>query len=250
MICTHTSTLGVYLLGALEPEERSGFEAHLAGCDTCRTELVRLSPLPGLLNQITLADFEDPAEASAAALAAPVQVAELPPPVALDDAVEVVEAPPLAEPDEQPAAEPVHVLRGRYWVAAAAAAVVVALTIAGIFGYEAMRHKTPPQAEGITWSATNTTTGVHADARMIERPWGTEIQIKLANVPPGEACRLVVWAKGPSGYRETASWWGTEDGHPSGEIPGATSIAFDMITKLEVVSEDDTLLVDLHRPSL
>jgi hypothetical protein len=250
MTCTHTSTLGVYLLGALEPEERSGFEAHLAGCETCRTELVRLSPLPGLLNQITLADFEDPAERGgeqAVALAAPVQVAELPPPVVLEGAGEAVEVPP--EPEE-PAAEPVHLLRGRYWVAAAAAAVVVALTIAGIFGYEAMRHRTPPQAEGVTWSATNASTGVHADARMIERPWGTEIQIKLANVPPGEACRLVVWAKGPSGYRETASWWGTEDGHPSGEIPGATSIAFDMITKLEVVSEGDTLLVDLHRPGM
>ena len=35
MTCTHTSTLGVYLLGALEPEDRSTFEAHLSGCDVC-----------------------------------------------------------------------------------------------------------------------------------------------------------------------------------------------------------------------
>lgn len=59
MTCANTVTLGAYLLGALDPEERFEFEAHLGDCTTCRTELVRLAPLPGMLNQISLDDFAD-----------------------------------------------------------------------------------------------------------------------------------------------------------------------------------------------
>jgi anti-sigma factor RsiW len=59
MTCANTVTLGAYLLGALDPRERFEFEAHLGGCDTCRAELVRLAPLPGMLNQISLDDFSD-----------------------------------------------------------------------------------------------------------------------------------------------------------------------------------------------
>lgn len=59
MTCANTVTLGAYLLGALDPRERFEFEAHLGGCDSCRTELVRLAPLPGMLNQISLDDFAD-----------------------------------------------------------------------------------------------------------------------------------------------------------------------------------------------
>jgi hypothetical protein len=247
MTCTHTSTLGVYLLGALEPEERSGFESHLSGCDVCRTELVRLAPLPGLLNQITLADFEVTGELPVMTADLPPVPADLPVPVAVLPEPIVIDA--LAEP-ETPAGVVVSMSRSRYWIAAAAAAVVIALTIGGIFGYEAMRHPAVQRVDGVTWSATSATTGVHADARMVQRPWGTEIQVKLDNVPSGEACRLVVWAKGENGYRETAGWWGTEDGHPSGEIPASTSIVFGMISKLEVMSENDTLLVDLRRPGM
>ncbi len=59
MTCPNTVTLGAYLLGALDPQERFEFEAHLGDCDTCRTELIRLAPLPGMLNQISLDDFAD-----------------------------------------------------------------------------------------------------------------------------------------------------------------------------------------------
>ncbi len=59
MTCANTVTLGAYLLGALDPRERFDFEAHLGSCDTCRAELVRLAPLPGMLNQISLDDFSD-----------------------------------------------------------------------------------------------------------------------------------------------------------------------------------------------
>ncbi|MBX6167003.1 MAG: zf-HC2 domain-containing protein [Thermobispora bispora] len=47
MNCRVTLSLGVYVLGALEPRERAYVEEHLVGCAACRNELVRLAPLPG-----------------------------------------------------------------------------------------------------------------------------------------------------------------------------------------------------------
>ena len=41
--------LGAYALGLLEDQDRVTFEAHLATCDACRTELPSLSPIAGLL---------------------------------------------------------------------------------------------------------------------------------------------------------------------------------------------------------
>ena len=38
-----------YALGALEPEERAGFEAHLAGCAQCRSEVQSFREVAGLL---------------------------------------------------------------------------------------------------------------------------------------------------------------------------------------------------------
>jgi len=43
--------LGGYLLGGLTAREREAFEAHLAGCASCRRELEELRGMPGLLGQ-------------------------------------------------------------------------------------------------------------------------------------------------------------------------------------------------------
>jgi anti-sigma-K factor RskA len=48
--------IGAYLLGALEPGEEKAFEQHLAGCDACREEVVRLEvardALPRAVEQV------------------------------------------------------------------------------------------------------------------------------------------------------------------------------------------------------
>ncbi|MFL6144391.1 MAG: anti-sigma factor family protein [Labedaea sp.] len=246
MTCTHTATLGVYLLGALEPEDRSVFEAHLSGCDTCRAELVRLAPLPGLLNQITLADFDDAAESTSPTAGSVVAPAEF--------TVPVLEAfPPIARelPAAEPEPEPGPSAGKRYWPIAAAAALVLVLTIAGVLTYEVLKGPDTAAVSdgvGVTWSATNSMTGARADARLIQRPWGTEIQVKMDHVASGQSCRLVVWARGDDGYKETAGWWeaGMDGGH---EIPASTSIELARIYKLELMADNEKLLVSIHRPS-
>ncbi|MGH3238986.1 MAG: anti-sigma factor family protein, partial [Spirillospora sp.] len=46
------TSLGVYVLGALDPAERSQMEGHLAGCPACRDELAGLAGLPAMLGRV------------------------------------------------------------------------------------------------------------------------------------------------------------------------------------------------------
>ena len=48
--CTDArQSLGVYVLGAIEPAERALVDAHLLTCRDCRDELAGLAGLPALL---------------------------------------------------------------------------------------------------------------------------------------------------------------------------------------------------------
>jgi putative zinc finger protein len=228
--CAHTTTLGVYLLGALEPPDRSEFESHLAGCGTCRTELVRLAPLPGLLHQISPEDFEDglppaPAEPLPVTVSDPQPVTE---PVPVPSPPVVVPLP--AEPPRRPR---------RYWQAAAAGIVLI-LVIGGIFGWQALRHDTPPAAEGVVWTGSDPNTGVGADVRLVDREWGTEFEIKVHGAPPDRGCYLVVYDH--YGNREVTGWWKTNH-DPNDAIPASSSIRRSKIEKLEFKLDDEQTVV-------
>ena len=45
-------SLGVYVLGAIDPAERSLVDAHLVTCRDCRDELAGLAGLPALLARV------------------------------------------------------------------------------------------------------------------------------------------------------------------------------------------------------
>src|SRR5215469_1088727 len=50
--------LGVYVVGAIEPAERSVVDDHLAYCQACRDELAGLAGLPAMLGRVPAADVE------------------------------------------------------------------------------------------------------------------------------------------------------------------------------------------------
>jgi Putative zinc-finger len=52
MRCMKTVDAGAYVLGALSPAERAGYERHMAGCVECRDEVADLAVLPGLLGRL------------------------------------------------------------------------------------------------------------------------------------------------------------------------------------------------------
>lgn len=238
MNCQHTVSLGVYLLGALEPAERYDFEAHLATCDKCSRELVRLSPLPGLLNQITPEDFEDELP--------PTAVEPVHPNVVPMPAVRYEPQPVPLPAEPQVIADTPSRLPRRYAQVAAAAAVVVLLTIGGIFGWQAIRHQpADDQPAGVTWSATGAD-GVSGDARLVDHEWGTEIQVTMRELPPGKKCYLVVFDH--YGRYEIAGWWGT-DHDPEQEIPASTSIDRSKIERLEFKLDEATTVLTIEPPA-
>ena len=237
MSCPHTTSLGAYLLGALDPGERAGFERHLETCPICHGELVRLSPLPGLLAQLTLADLGEPefprqAVGDGAGRAAPT-VALVPPPAA---------DPAPAEPtpaDVEPVVVPLR--PRRRWVIAAAAALVLLLSVGGVLGFT-LWHPTPA---GVTWSAANPANGVSGSAQLVGQPWGTELHLTLAHLPANERCMVVLHTV--DGRTEIGGWW-TTTGAENTPVPGSSSFALDRIDHLDIVTADQKVLVTLSRP--
>jgi hypothetical protein len=229
--CFQTTSLGAYLLGALDPAERSVFERHLNTCQVCREELIRLAPLPGLLGQVTLADLEQPFDDP--------------------DPYDNQPLPPLAV--VRPAPEPEPKKPRRALVLVGAGLVLVLLVLGGMFlprvveGGAVRAEPTPTSTAPPppTWSAMDGRTGVGASAAMVSHGWGTELRLKLTDVEPGLRCMVVLYAK--TGTKEIGGWWGT--GGTEGEvIPGSSSFAVDGIDHMEVVA-DQRVLVTLRPPA-
>ncbi len=203
MSCQYTVDVGAYLFGSLDLKERSAFERHLPGCDTCQAEMLRLAPLPGLLGRLSLEDVEN-----------------------LD---EIPALPP----------KPNHQRR----VLIVCAAVLTALALAGgiLFLRPAEPPPEPPIAlpPAPTWAAQDQGTGVDASVSMVTKSWGTEMWFKLGNVKPGARCKVMVFDR--QGRREIGGWWGS-DHAPDERIPGSTSFRVDQIDRLEVSDESGPLV--------
>jgi hypothetical protein len=203
--CARTVALGAYLLGSLDPAERSSFERHAQGCDHCQREMVRLAPLPGLLSQVRLSDLELPFE---------------------DPAPDPDLWPLPPEPMPEPAAGHGSARRRR-WPVLVGAGVLVVLVALGV--------AVVPRLVGddaVTWHAADATSGVVASADLVRKSWGTELWMSTGNLPKGARCKLIVHDR--DGRTEIGGWWGT-DHAPDERIPGSTSFPVDRIERLDVV---------------
>ena len=223
--CQESVSLGAYLLGALDPEERRALERHIAGCAHCRAELVELAPLPGLMRHTAFEELPESAE-----------VAE-----SLSPAREQPDSPEL-----QPMAVPAQHRKRSSRRVALAAGLALAACAAGVGVYSVAERGSggakPTVQAAATWDATDPTTHVTATAALFPEAWGTEFQLKLGGLPSDITCHLVVHGKG--GLSETAGTWGS--GYtPSALVPGSTSISPAQITGLDVLDGTGNLLVHL-----
>jgi hypothetical protein len=188
MTCLLMTSLGVYVLGAAELDERRKVEAHLPHCQSCRDELIRLAPIPGLLAAV-------PPEAT---------------PRLWRDTT--VRQPGEVQPGR---AQPGGAGRGRYasrlraaglagsLVAGVASVAVAAAAITGTFG-----GSSPTRPSGnppVTLSGVSRASHVHATARLVATSWGTSIRLTVRGVPLNVRCRLVV--RSLAGGTETTGLW-------------------------------------------
>ncbi|WP_067459616.1 zf-HC2 domain-containing protein [Actinomadura macra] len=236
--CTDVRTsLGVYVLGAIEPGERSRLEAHLEGCPSCRDELAGLAALPALLGRVDEAQLSEVAG---------------PPPELLDGL--------LARAAERrrgwlgPLRRPAGG-RGRAWAPLAAAAcllLVVGMLFGGLlFSSDGSDRATPSPAtsspaptgtaERIT--AENPRNDIKGFVILRNKKWGTEVELHLSGVPKGSRCRLLVIAR--NGQRDALGSWYVPYDKGYGEYRGSTMFPRGQLFSFEVVGLDGAPLLTI-----
>lgn len=210
-----TLSLGVYLVGALDAEERAAVEDHLRDCSVCRDELTQLAALPSMLERLTIDDF-------------PLVPLEAP-----DALFARVAARARAEDDNR---EPSGVSRYRRLTAVAAAAVLIAGASVGslvVFGGD--HHARVPSV-----TATNTQNNVTMEVTLAAQTTGTGLRVTVSGLPKNEHCKLIAIAK--DGSREVAGRWNaTYSGWA--QQTGSTSIPQSQLSQLVLLGTGGKHLV-------
>ena len=210
--------LGVYLLGAIEPDRRPVVESHLAACHSCRAELSALAGLPSLLRRV-------PADT----------VWQL----AADDPARV-----LSEPPPNALLARMGAIRRRRNLlavaAAVAAAIVAASAVQGL--HDATTH--PPAAvapaRAVTVQGTNPETGTWAAVRYTAQPWGTELEVTITGVTAGTRCQLLV--TGSQGQVIHAGGWDFAVGSRPAWYPASVPISPASLRHFTIVAYGKTLV--------
>ncbi len=178
-LCASTRlALGVYLVGAIHPAERTTVDRHLASCRACREELAGLASLPALMARVGTADANralghDPDRYTTGGAAVSARLDRL-------------------------LRQMTRVRRGRRSVLAA----VVIVSIAGTAGViEALPHPAaPPSAAAAQWTdlarGASPATGAGATIRYQRHAWGTELEVRVTGIKPGTTCQLRVTSNG------------------------------------------------------
>jgi hypothetical protein len=180
--------LGVYVVGAIDPAERSVVDAHLGDCLGCREELAGLAGLPALLGRVPLEDAERLALGGEELEEAPTE---------LLDAL-------LAQVSAR--------RRARRWrvVTAAAAAAVIAVGGGGLIGAIMMSHHhgaTQVETYGTSYLVRGydaaTQVGAAIDYSAVAS--GTRMQVQVTGIRDGTHCTF--WVTTAGGQHVPAGAW-------------------------------------------
>lgn len=220
-------SLGVYVVGAIDPAERSRLEAHLTTCPACRDELAAMAGLPALLGRVSEEQID--------------QVAG-PPEELLDSLLA------RAAAERRPTAPR---LGRRLWAPLAAAAAIVLLAgfvLGGLFMGGGGERAAPrpsnsvsaPPNVAVEAAATDPISHVRAVVKMTRHEWGTALGIRIENAPGGERCSLVVWDR--NGDKDVAASWQVEaEGY--GDYQGSTMTFRDQLKSFQIVTASGKTLV-------
>jgi predicted anti-sigma-YlaC factor YlaD len=209
MSCLMMMSLGVYVLGAADGAERARVEAHLPGCPACQAELIKLTPLPGLLAGVPGDMRAQPA------------------------------------PPGRTARRPAHAgarirpARRRRAITAAAcvaAACVAAGTAGGIWLTATGAARRPAT---LTLSGTNPATHVSATAVLTATSWGSSIRLRLSGAPLNVPCRLI--ARSRTGATEVTGVWDAWSDGPI-TVPASAGWRPSDIASLQVATTAKTLV--------
>ena len=220
-------SLGVYVLGAIDPAERALVDAHLVTCRDCRDELAGLAGLPALLARV------NPDEISR---------------ICADDTVRTAT-------DDRPPGELIGTVldlaaarrRRTRWRFAAAAAAVVAIA-GGLFGGLSSITTTrtvaiPISPAGTHWDtveATSAATGASASVAYSHEMWGDAFEVLVDHIPVGTTCQL--WVVHPNGSRTQVASWTTASDEGNVWYSGSMASTAQPISKFQITADKKVLL--------
>lgn len=219
-------SLGVYVLGAIDPAERSLVDSHLATCRDCRDELAGLAGLPALLARVSTEE----------AIA-----------LAMTDGPDIALEEMMPEPPRELLATVLDLTaarrRGRRWreaVFGLAAALIIA---AGVFGglrlstgpaplSAATGPQWPGQPNGAWETAHGQTGAMTAAISYRSMGWGTQIESKVAGIPVGTSCNLYVIDA--TGHRVLAGSWVTDNDEGRVWYPSSSNVPASDVASFQV----------------
>jgi hypothetical protein len=208
-------SLGVYVLGAIDPMERSMVDSHLAVCRDCRDELAGLAGLPALLARVSREEAIALAESDG-------------PPVMWDEEPE----PPheLVDTVLDLAAARRRRRTWREFSVGVAAALIIAV---GVFG--GLRFTAAPAGSSAipVWGgdgqsgpwefASGQADGMALTVKYHQMGWGTGLMAKVTGVPIGATCQM--WIVGPGGTRMLVGSWTVDEWEGSAWYPASAAIS-------------------------
>jgi len=203
-------SLGVYVLGAIDPAERAQVDEHLATCADCREELASLAGLPALLRRVPTAEAERLAVADQA-----------------DPADPAAEEPSADEMLPALLTRTVRARRVRRWRELAVAAAVAVLALGAGAAAASALGSSPPRsgshAQVAAWqtvSAVDSKTGATLTVKYASMPWGTTMTARVLGIPSGTTCQFVV--TDTHGHRFVVGGWRVNYRGRSVWYPGST----------------------------
>jgi hypothetical protein len=223
-------SLGVYVLGAIDPAERALVDVHLMTCQDCRDELAGLAGLPALLARV------NPDEISR---------------ICADDTIRT-------DADDRPPQELIGTVldlaaarrRRTRWRFAAAAAAVVAIA-GGLFGGLSSITSTrtvpiPISPAGTKWEtveATSSVTGASASVAYSHEMWGDAFEVLVDHIPVGTTCQL--WVIHPDGTRTQVAAWTTASDEGRVWYSGSMPSSAQPISKFQITAGHKVLLTTM-----
>lgn len=217
-------SLGVYVLGAIDPVERGLVDAHLASCQECRDELAGLAGLPALLARLS------PDEVSRISVEDPVRMTSDEPPAELIGTVlDMARARRRRE-------------RWRYVSAAAAVVVLAVGAFAGLKSATARTHDVPvPSGSEQSWEiAQGSSQAASVTVAYSNELWGNAFEVLVQRIPMGTTCQM--WVVHPNGTRTQVAAWTTarDEGHVW--YAGSMATTAGAISQFQITADHKVLL--------
>jgi hypothetical protein len=204
--------LGVYVVGAIAPADRSAVDSHLVCCAGCRDELAGLAALPALLGRVPVADVDSLI-------------------------LTVGDEPPSDQGLGRLLDRAARLRKHRAWRWLAAAAAVGLLVGGGTVAASRALH---PATHAVTIGASNPATNASAVVRYVAEPWGLELYVHVTGVPAGTRCEFQV--TNADGQRSAAGSWTVAAGHQGAWYPASSSVSLAAARSFVVTAGTRTLV--------